>query len=65
MPHAIIIHGENLKENFAVSLEIVGRWHEHAKNGGTNQNERFAPPPLAKAGQCLTVIRSSFFVGLS
>ena len=64
VPRSFIVHGENLEEDLAVSLRVVGCRHQHPQDAGPHQDEGLAAPPFTKASQCLPVIRFTLFVCL-
>ena len=64
MPNTLVVHGEDFEENFAVAFRVAGGGHQHPENGGTDEDERLAPPPFAETGECLAGNRLALPEGL-
>jgi len=63
LPGSVVVHRENLEEDFPVALRITRSGHEHAQDGSPDEDERLAPPPFPQPGERLAVVRPAFLVG--
>ncbi len=61
---SLVIHGEDLEEDFPIPLRIGRGGHEHAEQGGADEDERLAPPPFPQSGEGLAVVRLALLVRL-
>ena len=61
---AVLVHGENLEKNGAVTAEVSAAGHQQAQQDGTHEDERLAAPPFAEAGEGLAAAGLAFLVAL-